>query len=73
MDDFVIKLISDASYAGLFIWLLYYTMSNNSKREEKYQNTINKNQEIIAEMAKKLSVVDDIQADVKEIKETLER
>lgn len=73
MDDFVIKLISDASYAGLFIWLLYYTMSNNSKREEKYQNTINKNQEIIAEMAKKLSVVDDIQVDVKEIKETLER
>lgn len=73
MDDFIIKLISDASYAGLFVWLLYYTMSNNSKREEKYQNTINKNQEIIAEMTKKLSIVDEIQSDVKEIKETLER
>ena len=41
-------------------------------REEKLQSIINKNQEVISELAEKFNVVEDIQEDVSEIKIKLE-
>lgn len=32
--------ITQISYGALFVWLLYYVMKTNEKRESKYQDTI---------------------------------
>ena len=56
------------------------TRSDSNNREERLQNTINKNQEIInknqeiiSELADKFDVVEDIKKDVAEIKIKLEK
>jgi len=55
-------------FAGLFMWLLYTTNKRNECREDMYQKTIQKNQEIISEQAKSFS---HLSGDVTEIKELL--
>ena len=55
-------------FAVMFIWLLYATNKRNEQREDMYQATIGKNQEIIAEQAKSFST---LSGDVTEIKELL--
>ncbi|MCL1989375.1 MAG: BhlA/UviB family holin-like peptide [Defluviitaleaceae bacterium] len=57
-------------FAALFIWLLNTTNTRNELREDSYQKTIRKNQEIIAELAKSFT---NLSGDVKEIKEALKR
>lgn len=52
---------SQGFFAVLFVALLFYVLRENSKREASYQ-------EIIAELSGKLGIVEDIQDDVKEIK-----
>jgi len=42
-------------FAVLFVWLLYTTNKRNETREIMYQETIKKNQLIIAEQAKSFS------------------
>lgn len=62
MENEVIKNIAtQGAWALLFVWLLFYVLKENSKRESNYQQTINK-------LADKLSMVEDIKEDVKEIK-----
>lgn len=41
----------------------------NSKREEKYQETIQENQQIILQLTSKINIIEDIKSDVKEVKE----
>lgn len=57
----------------LFVWLLIDTRKESKAREEKLQNIINKNQEVISELAEKFDVVEDIQADVTDIKIKLDK
>lgn len=66
MDSEVIKLVaSQGAWALLFVWLLFYVLKENSKRENNYQTTINK-------LADKLSIVEDMKEDIKEIKVKLD-
>lgn len=55
-------------FAVLFIWLLHTTNKRNELREDMYQKTIEKNQEIISHQAKSFS---SLSGDVVEIKEML--
>jgi len=55
-------------FAVLFIWLLHTTNKRNELREDMYQKTIEKNQEIIAKQAESFS---SLSGDVVEIKEML--
>lgn len=48
-----------------------YLLEENSKREQKYQDTINKNQEIIVNMTKSLEKVDEMNKDIKDLKDFL--
>ena len=57
-------------FAILFIWLLHTTNKRNEIREDMYQKTIEKNQEIISEQAKSFS---NLSGDVKEIKDILQK
>lgn len=62
MENEIFKTIaSQGAWALLFVWLLFYVLRENSKRENNYQETINK-------LADKISIIEDIKEDVKEIK-----
>lgn len=54
-----------------FVILLLWTMRENRDREDKYQETIAKNQEIILEQAKNFDIVKEIRIDVSELKEAI--
>lgn len=51
-------------YAVLFVFLLFWVLKENSKREDKYQDTIGK-------LADKLTVVETIQKDICIFKEDI--
>ncbi|CAI3570076.1 hypothetical protein CNEO4_1960002 [Clostridium neonatale] len=65
-------IVSQGAWAALFIWLLIETRKESRLREEKLQNVISKNQEVISELATKFNVVEEIKEDVEEIKNKIE-
>ena len=74
METELFKLIvSQGAWAALFVWLLIDTRKESKSREEKLQSIINKNQEVISELAEKFDVVEDIKFDVIDIKAKLEK
>lgn len=74
MENEVIKIIvSQGAWAVLFVWLLIDTRKESKVREEKLQGIINKNQEVIADLAEKFDVVESIQEDVTDIKIKLDK
>lgn len=65
MENELIKAIaSQGAWAILFVWLLIDTRKESKAREEKLQSIINKNQEVISELAEKFDVIENIQQDV---------
>ena len=68
--DFIEHFVSYGVFAALFVWLLHTTNSRNELREDMYQKTIEKNQEIISEQAKSFS---SLSGDVTEIKDILKK
>lgn len=74
MENELIKtIVSQGAWAMLFVWLLIDTRKESKTREEKLQSIINKNQEVISDLAEKFDVVEDIQADVSDIKIKLDK
>lgn len=74
MENELIKtIVSQGAWAVLFVWLLIDTRKESKSREEKLQSIINKNQEVISDLAEKFDVVEDIQADVTDIKIKLDK
>lgn len=72
MENEIFKnIVSQGAWAILFVWLFIDTRKESKSREEKLQNIINKNQEVIGELADKFNVVEDIKEDVEEIKTKL--
>lgn len=51
-----------------FLILLLWTMRENKERENRYQATIEKNQEIILEQAKNFDIVKEVRNDVSDLK-----
>lgn len=41
------KVIKNGIFAVLFVSLLYYVMSSNDEREKRYQNTIDKLNDVV--------------------------
>ena len=58
---------------GNIVWLLIDTRKEGKIREENLKNIIDKNQEIISNLAEKFDVVDNIQHDVTDIKMKLDK
>ena len=74
MENEIIKtIVSQGACAILFFCLLIYTRKESKAREEKLQGIINKNQEVISELAEKFDVVESIQEDVTDIKIKLDK
>ena len=66
------QLAGGGVFAILFGFLLWYVLNQNDKREIRYQNTIDKNQEVIGKLADKLDVVEEVQEDVEEVKRDIQ-
>ena len=64
MENFWEVILSNGIFAVLFVWLLFFQIKDSSQREKKYIEIINK-------LAKSLSVVEEIEEDVAEIKSKL--
>lgn len=74
MENEILKtIVNNGAWAVLFVWLLIDTRKESKAREEKLQGIINKNQEVISELAEKFDVVESIQQDVTDIKVKLEK
>lgn len=66
-------MISQGAWAVLFVWLLIDTRKESKTREEKLQEIIDKNQEVISDLAENLEVVKTTQKDVTDIKIKLDK
>ena len=53
----------------LFVFLLFYTMKTNDKREQRYQDTIQENYDIVKNALKALRGYDEVKENVKKILE----
>lgn len=56
--------VSNGIFAVLFVWLFFYQMKDSSKREVKYQETIEK-------LTSTLSSLEDVKEELQDIKEFL--
>ena len=74
MEAEILKtIVSQGAWAILFVWLLIDTRKESKTREEKLQSIINKNQEVISELAENFNVFENIQQDVADIKSKLDK
>ena len=70
MEQIINQSVTYGIFAVLFVWLLHTTNKRNEDRENQYQLTIKKNQEIIAQQAQAFS---NLTVDLREIKNGLKR
>ncbi|CAM3017905.1 BhlA/UviB family holin-like peptide [Hathewaya histolytica] len=67
MENQILKyLLTQGAFAGLFTYLLFYVLKENSNRENNYQN-------IIQKLTDKFNLLDDVSKKVDKIKETLDK
>lgn len=60
---------NELTFSVLFIAILAYVIKTNDKRELKYQETIDKNQQIISDTVRALNGFEDLKQDVQKIAE----
>ena len=60
-------------WAALFVFLFIYVLYDSRRRENKYQKTIEENQNIIKELSSKFGILESVQKDVSDIKADLKR
>lgn len=63
-NDILSIVVSNGIFAILFVWLFWYQLRDSSKREEKYQKTIE-------QLTSHLQVLDAVKQDLTDIKELL--
>ncbi len=56
--------VSNGVFAVLFVWLFCYQLKDSSKRETKYQQTIE-------QLTSHLQILDDVKQDISDIKDYL--
>ena len=62
MENEILKyVITQGVFAVLFVYLLFYVLKENSKRENNYQG-------LIGELTRKFNIIENVQDDVKDIK-----
>ena len=72
INEILKMILSEYGFVGaIFASLLWYVMTENSKREVRYQKTIEKNQDVILTQAKSFEVVKDMKEDIEVLKEVI--
>lgn len=65
MENLIEIAISNGIFAGLFVWLLFYTLKDSKKREDKYLKVIDR-------LSTQFQLLEEVKEDVEEIKKKLE-
>ena len=74
MENEILKtIVNNRAWVVMFVWLLFDTRKESKAREEKLQQIIKKNQEVISELAENFNVFENIQQDVADIKIKLDK
>jgi CHASE3 domain sensor protein len=60
-NEIISIIVSNGIFAILFVWLFVYQLRDSSKREEKYQQTIE-------QLTTRLQILDDVKQDLTDIK-----
>lgn len=63
-NDIVSIIVSNGVFAVLFVWLFCFQLKDSSKRERKYQQTIE-------QLTSHLQVLEDVKQDLTDIKDFL--
>jgi len=63
-NDIISIVISNGVFAILFVWLFWYQLRDSSRREVKYQQTIE-------QLSSHLKILENVQQDLTEIKDLL--
>ncbi len=63
-NDIISIIVSNGVFAVLFVWLFCYQLKDSSKRETKYQQTIE-------QLTSHLQILDDVKQDISDIKDFL--
>ncbi len=63
-NDIISIIVSNGVFAVLFVWLFCYQLKDSSKRETKYQQTIE-------QLTSSLQILDDVKQDISDIKDFL--
>lgn len=72
INEILKMILSEYGFVGaVFASLLWYVMAENSKRELRYQNTIEKNQDVILTQAKSFEMVKDMKEDIEVLKDVI--
>lgn len=53
--------------------MLIYTIRNNDKREQRYQETINDNHAVVKDSIKRMKTIEDVKKDTEEIKKEINK
>ncbi len=70
MDGEVLKIaISQGLGYTLFVWLFFYTLKKQEQRDNRSEKREENYQQIVQELTSKLSLIEDIKCDVKEVKD----
>lgn len=64
MENLIEIAISNGIFAGLFVWLLFYTLKDSKKREDKYLKVIDR-------LSTQFQLLEEVKEDVEEIKKKL--
>lgn len=60
-------------FCVLFCALLKYVLDNNKIRENKLQETIFSNQNIIEKLTEKFNILEDVKKDIEEVKNVIKK
>jgi predicted nuclease with TOPRIM domain len=73
MDELMKAALSQGLGYALFVFLLIYVLKTTKDREQKLNETITENQNIIVKLTEKFNIVEDIKEDIKGIKDKIFR
>jgi len=59
--------MESVTFAGLFLGMLIYTMKTNDKREQRYQKTIDDNQEMVKDALHRMKDIEEVKGLSKKI------
>lgn len=63
-NEIISIVVSNGVFAILFVWLFMYQLKDSSKREQKYQQTIE-------QLTQHLNILEEVKKDILDIKECL--
>ena len=67
MVEEIFQNMESVTFAGLFLGMLIYTMKTNDKREQRYQKTIDDNQEMVKDALHRMKDIEEVKGLSKKI------